>query len=292
MHKIFLGVDGGGTKCRMRLTDSGMNVLADWVGGPANLQIERGAVADATLREGIAAVFAKAGLPDANRANCTACFGLAGAHLPEARADFARRDFALARFTVTTDVETAWAGAHGLNDGGVLILGTGSAAYGRVGDAVVAAGGWGFHVGDNGSGARLGQRACRMALEAADGLRPQTALSRAIMAKFDGQAGMMGWSFAAKPHDFGAFAELVLAHADDGLGANLIGQQLADIALYFDWFAQKGIARVAVVGGLGAALLPRLAAAHPGRAVPPDADALTGALLLARRAANNKDKSQ
>ena len=43
VHKIFLGVDGGGTKCRMRLTDSGMNVRADWVGGPANLQIERGA---------------------------------------------------------------------------------------------------------------------------------------------------------------------------------------------------------------------------------------------------------
>ncbi|MFL1876942.1 hypothetical protein ACIKT0_17595, partial [Hansschlegelia beijingensis] len=62
-----------------------------------------------------------------------------------------------ARLELTTDFETACLGAHGGEDGGIVIVGTGSAAYARVAGAAFRFGGWGFEVGDDGGGAPLGR---------------------------------------------------------------------------------------------------------------------------------------
>ena len=33
---LFLGIDGGGSKCKVVLTDSNMNILGEGIAGPAN----------------------------------------------------------------------------------------------------------------------------------------------------------------------------------------------------------------------------------------------------------------
>ena len=42
MARYYLGVDGGGTNCRIRLADENLVTLADAGGGRSNLQIEAG----------------------------------------------------------------------------------------------------------------------------------------------------------------------------------------------------------------------------------------------------------
>jgi glucosamine kinase len=40
--RYFLGVDGGGTNCRIRLADADLKTLAEARGGRSNLQLEDG----------------------------------------------------------------------------------------------------------------------------------------------------------------------------------------------------------------------------------------------------------
>jgi N-acetylglucosamine kinase-like BadF-type ATPase len=66
------------------------------------------------------------------------------------------------------------------------VCGTGSIAWGRNGAGDVArAGGWGWHLGDEGSGFWIGVRAVREALRAADGRGPATRLQDSLIAHFE-----------------------------------------------------------------------------------------------------------
>src|SRR5437764_1049925 len=63
-------------------------------------------------------------------------------------------------------------GAHAGGDGGIVIVGTGSIGFARVGEEVYTIGGYGFPVSDEGSGADLGLSAIRRSLWARDGRTP------------------------------------------------------------------------------------------------------------------------
>ena len=88
MARYYLGVDGGGTNCRIRLADANLNTLADAAGGRSNLQIDNGDPAYRSITEGTREVFAKAGLDLSLTASTHACFGMAGGRLPSARTEF------------------------------------------------------------------------------------------------------------------------------------------------------------------------------------------------------------
>ena len=83
------------------------------------------------------------------------------------------------------DAPTALAGGTGGGPGVVVIAGTGSAAFGMdQSGRRVSVGGWGYVMGDEGSGNDIALRALRAATSAADGRLPATALVRAIPAHF------------------------------------------------------------------------------------------------------------
>ena len=132
MTRYYLGVDGGGTNCRVRLADENLVTLADAGGGRSNLQIDNGEPAYRSISAGTREVFAKAGIDYAETANTYACFGMAGGRLASARDAFAARPWPFAAVKVHDDIDIARAGAHGGEDGGVIIVGTGSAALALV----------------------------------------------------------------------------------------------------------------------------------------------------------------
>jgi len=69
--------------------------------------------------------------------------------------------------------------------GVVVICGTGSIAYGRnAQDQAARAGGWGYILGDEGSGYWIGRRALRAVARAADGRGPATALTARVLSHF------------------------------------------------------------------------------------------------------------
>jgi glucosamine kinase len=190
--RYYLGVDGGGTNCRIRLANEDLETLADASGGRSNLQIEHGDPAYRSITEGTREVFAKAGIDFAETANTHACFGMAGGRLTSARVEFEQRAWPFANVKVYDDIDIARAGAHGGADGAVIIVGTGSAALAQVEGQRHQAGGWGFHIGDQMSGAILGRELVRYSVEAADGLVPASPLTEAVIEKLGGARSCPG----------------------------------------------------------------------------------------------------
>lgn len=307
MPRLFLGVDGGGTNCRIRLADENLVTLADAAGGRSNLQIDNGDPAWHSITEGTRQVFARAGIDFAETANTYACFGMAGGRLPSARKAFAARDWPFAGVEVYDDIDVARAGAHGGEDGAVIIVGTGSAALAMVDGVRHQCGGWGFHIGDQMSGAILGRELVRRAVEAADGLVSGSPLTRAVIAKLGGSLdAVMDWSFpklagpagaagsrvdnpatllGRAPAEYGALMPLFFEYYEEGdpVALELMELELSYIDNYVAWFKQRGASKLAAVGGLGTRLYPLLIARYGDFIVHPRHEPLHGAVILAKQ---------
>lgn len=127
MQSLMLGIDGGGTRCRGRLTDDRGQLLAEARGGPANVWSHFEAAIDAIDRV-IDDLFTQAALPAAARAQTVLVAGLAGANVSSVKARLDSWQPVCQSRYVFTDVETACAGAHNGAPGAVFITGTGSRA--------------------------------------------------------------------------------------------------------------------------------------------------------------------
>lgn len=287
MPALYLGVDGGGTNCRVRLADADLNTLAEVTNGRSNLQLEGGEPAYRSVTEGTREVFAKAGIDISEAANTHACFGMAGARLPSAREAFARRPWPFASVTVHDDIDIARAGAHEGEDGAVIIVGTGSAGMALVNGQRFQVGGWGFHIGDQMSGAILGRELVRYAVEATDGLVEGSALTDAVIARLGGTLdAVMAWSFDNRqPADYGALMPMFIEYFENGdpVAAQLMEIELGYIDRYVAYFKNCGANSLAVVGGFGQRLLPLLNARYGDYVCLPRSEPLKGALILARQ---------
>lgn len=294
MQEYYLGVDGGGTKCRMRLADADLNIVAEAaIEKPSNLQVRQGDAAYESITELTQIVFSKAGLTLDGSISVSACFGMAGGRLAAARDAFEARDFSFTNLKVHDDIDIARAGAHEGEDGAVLIIGTGSAGLGVMDTQRHQCGGWGFHIGDDMAGAILGRELLRKSLQAFEGLIAKTPLTEAVMAKFENNAdNLMAWSFEnpkigrpARPADYGEFVPLVFDFYEQGddLAKELMDFELASISQYVTWFQDRGAKSIAIVGGLGQRLLPQLQTRFGNQIVLPKAEPLQGAVILARQ---------
>jgi glucosamine kinase len=283
----YLGVDGGGTNCRIRLADSDLNTLAEANGGRSNLQIEGGEPAWRSITEGTHDVFRKAGVDFSQTANTFACFGMAGGRLPSAREAFEQRQWPFAKVRVYDDIDIARAGALGGEDGGCIIVGTGSAALAMVEGQRLQCGGWGFHIGDQMSGAILGRELVRYAVEAADQLVDASPLTEAVIAQLGGSLdAVMDWSFRdRRPADYGALIPLFFEYFEKGdpVAGKMMAIELGYIDNYVAWFKRRGVTRMAAVGGFGTRLYPLLVERYGDFIVMPRHEPLHGAILLAKQ---------
>jgi glucosamine kinase len=280
---LFVGVDAGGTRCRARVRDGDGRLIGEGEAGPANIRRGARAAMEAVVAASRAAL-ASGGLGDEAFSRLQAGIGFAGVCQRSGMAAALDEPHPFASRTVTTDFAIACLGAHEGRDGGIVIVGTGSAAYARVGAEEWRFGGWGFEVSDDGGGAPLGREAVRHALRAADGLAPKGPLADEILKTLGGdQDAAVEWVGRAAPADFGRLAPAVFRHAAaDAEAARLRDQAAAHAGALVLRLARCGAERVALVGGLAAALAPHLPGPAKALIVPPLADAAEGALALAR----------
>ena len=287
MPRLFLGVDGGGNNCRIRLADENLKTLAEARKGRANLQIENGEPGYRAILEGTRDCFASAGIDYAETASTFACFGMAGARLKSARMEFGSRDWPFAGVEVFDDIDIARAGAHGGEDGAVIIAGTGSAALALVDGVRHQCGGWGFEIGDQMSGAILGRELIRYAVEAEDGLVEASPLTKAIIELLGGSNdAVMDWSFRPRvPADYAATMPLFFEHYEKGdpIARQLMALQMSYIDNYVNWFKARGAKRMAAVGGFGTRLYPLMIERYGDFIVPPRHEPLHGAVILAKQ---------
>src|ERR1700739_2694908 len=98
----LIGIDGGVTTTRARLTDGGGRVLGEGVAGPSGLSLGV-KPAWAQIDLAIARCFASAGLPLAAPRECALGVGVAGAHVKEQAQQFLRSAGRFAHVALETD---------------------------------------------------------------------------------------------------------------------------------------------------------------------------------------------
>ena len=191
---FVIGLDVGGTSTRAVLADLTGARLGVGRAGGANPTSHGGETAAGRLRHALDAALAGHD-PALVRAGV---IGLAGAGKltadPRARQAFddAWRTAGLrCPYTVVGDALVAYASASAAPDGTVLIAGTGAIAAAVRGMRLArAADGYGWLLGDHGSGFWLGRRAAKAALAALDGATADGPLTRAVRAALLGTAAL------------------------------------------------------------------------------------------------------
>jgi glucosamine kinase len=280
---LYLGIDGGGTRCRARLETADGRVLGKGLAGPASmrfgLEASTGSIMAATRQ-----ALSQAGLGEEELGRVHAGIGLAGTgHLGARQAlESWRHPFAKAWFE--GDGYLAWLGAFGGDEGGIVVCGTGSIGITYKGKTI-RVGGYGFPVSDEGSGAHIGLNAIRYALRTLDGRAKSTEFANEILGRFSSDpAVVIRWSETASATDYAAFAAIVIQHSAAGEPAatNLLRDAAVHISGLVEAVLERGAPRVALVGGLVEFLKPHIPPATAARLTEPQADAIAGGILLAK----------
>lgn len=281
MTEFAIGIDGGGTSCRAAVADRMGNILGRGKAGAANIVSDPDGATINIIASANAAL-ADAGL-DTALGQYTAVIGTAGANVgPNGARIEAGLPFARSR--VVTDSLIALEGALGHADGIVGAFGTGSVYSARRNGLVKEIGGWGFIVGDQSSGARLGRDLLEQALLAHDGVRPATAITRMVMAQFDDDPQkVVEFAHDAKPKDFAHYAPQVFQHAvnSDEVASAIVRKAASDIDRTLDALYWPECRTICLLGGLADAYRPWLDAGHQALLADPKADALQGAVSFA-----------
>lgn len=223
--KFLIGVDGGGSGTRAVLADSRGRLLGRGSAGPSGLALGA-ARAWTEIRLAIDAAADQAGR-SWRPAEAALGAGLAGLNHPDWRLAFLRADPGFFRVEIDTDAGIALRAAHGGAPGLLVAAGTGSVAEVLLADGGRrSTGGWGFPVGDEGSGAWLGLAAMRHAQCALDGRAQAGALALAIcQACGTDRDTLLAWSLAAGQAAYAGLAPLVFACADqDPVADSLLNQ--------------------------------------------------------------------
>jgi len=223
-HELLLGIDGGGTRTRAVLLLETGKVLGVGEAGSSNVNNLGEERAARNLRAAAEAAFSAAGLPFAPAK--VAFLGLSATKSTE---DIARMtalaescDLAPAgAITVKNDLHNALAGGLDGEAGLALISGTGSSCLGMDSRGNYHnTGGWGWFLGDEGSGFGLSAEALRTAARMADGREKTTELLPAILSYYDvpnpdcliGRLYNNEWS----PTRMAGFAPILMGLASDG----------------------------------------------------------------------------
>lgn len=297
MSRFVVGVDGGGTHTRAVVLDAEGQEM-----GRAD-----GRAAMATARDPRPAAEAVAEV-------CAAAARSAGRSLPAdvlwagltgAGRESARRAVELelerlgvaADVRVDTDVGAAFHAAFGDGPGILLIAGTGSIGWGRAEDGRQGrVGGWGHHIGDEGSGWAVGLDALKRVARHADGRAPATRLQMAVLdfLGLESVEDLVQWAAGATKAQVASLAPVVAAAsaAGDAVAGEILAQAVDDLeghvlAILENLGPWEEVPGVALAGGLlrpGRPLRKPLEAAlkrHRIEALEGELDPALGAARLA-----------
>jgi N-acetylglucosamine kinase-like BadF-type ATPase len=258
--KILIGADVGGTKSAVAVSQDG-KIIGRAEGPGAAVRPGRALASASTIVEVVRRALSAAGRVTGD----VLVVGAAGAGREPEREELRtalRNENVVSHVVVTTDIEIALAAAFERGPGIVVSAGTGSVAVGRdLTGKQHRIGGYGWQMGDEGSGYAIGRASLGAVSRAHDGRSPPTALSARLLhatrsGDFD---SLVRWAAGASPAEVAGLAPHVLAVAAEG---DPLAQGIAD-------YAARELSQLAIC------LLPRM------NLTPPVPVAVTGGLLAA-----------
>ena len=283
MNYLF-GVDGGGSGCRVVLTSTDGKILGKAKGGPANIETSFSKARNNIINACITA-FKAANLSENNFKSSCAILGLAGSNLGNYASKLSN-DLPFAKNKILNDGEITLEGAIGPVDGCIGALGTGSVFVGRKKGITKLTGGWGFNLGDDGSGAKLGKELMKLSIKCHDGLENHSDLTIDFLKNFNSDIKeMVECAKSFKPIDYAQYAPQIFSamRCLDRNARKLIECEaiLIEKSLIAAGFREEN--PFCLIGGLGKLFLPFLRDVFVRSCSEPKGDALKGAVSIGKR---------
>lgn len=235
---FVMGVDGGGSTVRVAILTPQLDIIAQSTGSTANPNTVGHETAAYNIQNTILETLKLAELM--HDQITFVGIGIGGA-APEREGMWLHSLISAVMpetsIALSSDYEIALTGAHGAHRGILVLSGTGSLAYGvnSLGETALV-GGWGWLLGDEGSGYWIGLQALHAAIQASEQRGQQTTLTDAIFSEhnFTARQDIIKWAYAeSRTRDIAAFAPLVLTHAIDGdkIAQHIIEKAARELAL-------------------------------------------------------------
>jgi len=233
---MWMGIDGGGSSLRVVIVDDNMQEIAFTQHGAANPSSLGRDVVQQRIHTAISETLRQADIDTVDGIG----LGIAGASYEYAE-DWLRELVApiLPHTFVapSSDVEIALVGGRGTMEGVLLLSGTGSIGLAmHTNGESQRVGGWGYLLGDEGSGYWIGAQALSAYIHSADGL---LAIESRLPKTLENHLGfttpldVINWRYqSAQQRDVAALARLVLDLAEQGdpLANNIITEGAHHIA--------------------------------------------------------------
>lgn len=279
---IIVAVDGGGSRCRLAAFSEAGDLLAR-----ANIESHASPSISPTgawrsIDQGIRSLAVKLKKEPSWHPDFL-MMGLAGSLQQSRRQELLQLvPSSLARDLVT-DGHAQLLGASGGAPGICLAVGTGSVVHWQDSEGQSGmAGGWGYPIGDEGSGAWLGMRLVQRYVWHFDGQKNDSTLMEAVAGRVGTSVSdIQQWTTQSESSVLAQLAPLVFEHASAGdeLAASIVNEAVnhcmnllsyapADLSVY-------------VVGGVGDQLRPLLSNLLDGRVSKARGDALHGLWQIA-----------
>lgn len=281
----WLGIDAGGTHCRVRLENDQGQVLGT---GSAHTghPIHGIEVVSSNILSATDDALRQAGLPTGQYANLIVAGGYAGAHLTRFSTLIEQWEHPFASHFVTTDLHTACYGGLEGQDGGAIILGTGFSAMANVQGEQHFIGGHGFLLSDIASGAWFGLQAVKYALAYRDGMRPESKLVDIAEATFGAEGvALADKMIVAQSNEFARCAKAIFDAADAGdtQAKELVLQAADDTRKVVEKLVSLGCKQVAMCGSVGQRLMGFMDDNAQQVLMVPKGNAEQGAIRFARQ---------
>lgn len=285
----FLGIDGGGTKTTLLLTDSDgkeiRKIYADR-SNPMDIGVEK---CTQVLREGICEVCE--GLP---LSSVVIYAGIAGCTSVKKQLQDFFSTLPVRLFECDSDNTNFMQAALGDGDGVSVILGTGICAWARRDGKTYRTGGWGYLINEGGCAFDIGQDALKTYYSWVDGMMEPSILSESIGKLYGDNAVLLRQVYQGGKKWIASLAPMVFqaAQQGDSTAVAIIKRNVAAAAQLIETAAKRfpaGPVKVVLTGGLTnqPSLLQSLCDAmqSPERIVLSvlESEPVTGAVTLAQK---------
>lgn len=290
MQDIFIGIDGGASKSKVRIEDADGHLLGQAIGGPSNIRLSVNNSWEAinqTIQEALKNT--NISLHDKNY-RFHAGMGLAGCEVSEAYDAFTAHTHPFATLQVSSDAHVACVGAHHGEDGAIIIIGTGVIGYQIEAGKNSRVGGWGFPHDDEGGGAWLGLEAARLTFQWLDHRTEKSALVEDVYEFFNRDfEKFVTWANRANSSEFARLAPIVINHAQQNEHSAIrlmkkAAHAVDRIAVGLEKFrTHQDKFPIALFGGIAPFVEPLLGEELRSSLVPRKADANAGAIIMIRQ---------
>jgi glucosamine kinase len=285
-NELFLGIDGGGSKCKTIIMNKDNQILGTGISGPGN-PLHGFEQATNSITESAKLALENAGLAHIELSELVAGVGLAGVNLPVLFDKMLAWQHPFKAMHLATDLLIACLGAHDGSDGAVMISGTGSCGFSCIDEQQTIVGAHGFPHGDKGSGAWFGLQGVKQVLLSLDGLVEDTLMTNVLLSKLNckDDTDLVEAVASQKATFYAQQANLVFDAAEQGdnVALAIVNEGAEYINSISRTLSAKKPPRMSMIGGLTPRLKPWLADEVKANLAEPLFAPEVGSVIFARQ---------